>query len=92
MAPNSTATCGARRGYGTTLAQSEPAGRRTVALFRDRRDGGQRLAEHLLAYGGHQDVLIPALPRRGVADRYRHVLRVRGAAVPEAVTYWRAIT
>jgi predicted phosphoribosyltransferase len=34
--------------------------------YRDRTEAGQRLAEHLMAYASHADVLVLALPRGGV--------------------------
>ncbi|MEZ0368290.1 MAG: phosphoribosyltransferase family protein, partial [Candidatus Sericytochromatia bacterium] len=39
-------------------------------LFRDRRDAGRQLAQHLSAYRGRKDVLILALPRGGVPVAY----------------------
>jgi predicted phosphoribosyltransferase len=38
----------------------------TKPIFRDRRDAGARLAEHLQLYRGRPDVLVLALPRGGV--------------------------
>lgn len=37
-----------------------------MALFRDRRDAGQKLAQELRAYANRSDVLVLALPRGGV--------------------------
>jgi len=37
-----------------------------MSLFRDRADGGRRLAAKLTAYAGRHDVLVLALPRGGV--------------------------
>lgn len=37
-----------------------------MALFRDRRDAGRRLAEELSHYAGRSDVIVLALPRGGV--------------------------
>ena len=38
--------------------------------FRDRREAGRRLAEHLREYAGRDDVLVLALPRGGVPVAY----------------------
>ncbi len=47
-------------------------------IFRDRREAGRVLAEHLKHYAGRPDVLILALPRGGVPVGYE-VSRVLGA-------------
>lgn len=41
-----------------------------MALFRDRRDAGRKLAHELLAYANRTDVLVLALPRGGVPVGY----------------------
>jgi predicted phosphoribosyltransferase len=41
-----------------------------ITRFRDRRDGGQRLAADLHAYAGRTDVVVLALPRGGVPVGY----------------------
>src|SRR3977135_24606 len=38
--------------------------------FRDRREAGRQLAQHLAAYAGRPDVLVLALPRGGVPVAY----------------------
>ena len=48
------------------------------ARFRDRRDGGRRLARELAAYANRPDVLVLALPRGGVPVAYE-VARALGA-------------
>jgi putative phosphoribosyl transferase len=45
-----------------------------VALFRDRRDAGRKLAQELSAYIGHPDVIVLALPRGGVPVGYEVAL------------------
>jgi putative phosphoribosyl transferase len=45
-----------------------------VALFRDRRDAGRKLAQKLSAYVGHPDVIVLALPRGGVPVAYEVAL------------------
>ena len=41
-----------------------------MARFRDRRDAGRRLAQKLLHYAGHSDLIVLALPRGGVPVAY----------------------
>jgi putative phosphoribosyl transferase len=41
-----------------------------MAQFRDRRDAGRILAQKLLAYANHSDVIVLALPRGGVPVAY----------------------
>lgn len=41
-----------------------------VALFRDRRDAGRKLAQKLIDYTGRKDVIVLALPRGGVPVAY----------------------
>ena len=45
-----------------------------VALFRDRRDAGRKLAQKLLDYMGRNDVIVLALPRGGVPVAYEVAL------------------
>jgi len=45
-----------------------------MAPFRDRRDAGRILAQKLLAYANHSDVIILALPRGGVPVAYEVAL------------------
>jgi putative phosphoribosyl transferase len=49
-----------------------------LGLFRDRREAGRLLAEKLAAYANRPDVLVLALPRRGVPVAYK-VARALGA-------------
>lgn len=49
-----------------------------MRIYRDRRDGGRVLAEHLAGYAGRSDVLVLALPRGGVPVAYE-VARALGA-------------
>jgi putative phosphoribosyl transferase len=41
-----------------------------VALYKDRRDAGQKLAQDLMQYQGRSDVIVLALPRGGVPVAY----------------------
>jgi len=41
-----------------------------MALFRDRRDAGKKLAQRLIDYAGRSDVIVLALPRGGVPVAY----------------------
>ncbi len=45
--------------------------------FRDRREAGRRLAEHLTAYRGRTDVVALALPRGGVPVAYEVAMSLR---------------
>ena len=45
-----------------------------MALFRDRRDAGRKLAQKLTAYAGRTDVIVLALPRGGVPVAYEVAL------------------
>lgn len=45
-----------------------------MVRFRDRRDAGRKLAQKLLQYAGHPDVIILALPRGGVPVAYEVAL------------------
>ncbi|HEX6270649.1 MAG TPA: phosphoribosyltransferase [Anaerolineales bacterium] len=45
-----------------------------MAIFRDRRDAGRKLAEELSAYAGRSDVIVLALPRGGVPVAYEVAL------------------
>jgi putative phosphoribosyl transferase len=45
-----------------------------MALFRDRRDAGRKLAEKLTAYSNRPDVIVLALPRGGVPVAYEVAL------------------
>lgn len=45
-----------------------------MALFRDRRDAGRKLAQKLVAYAGRSDVIVLALPRGGVPVAYEVAL------------------
>jgi putative phosphoribosyl transferase len=47
------------------------------ALFKDRHDAGQRLAQKLLRYKGAKDAIVIALPRGGVAVGYDISLALR---------------
>ena len=47
------------------------------ALFKDRHDAGQRLAEELLRYRGAKDAMVIALPRGGVVVGYDISLALR---------------
>jgi len=48
-----------------------------MALFRDRRDAGRKLAQKLVAYVGRSDVIVLALPRGGVPVAYEVALALR---------------
>ena len=48
-----------------------------MALFRDRRDAGRKLARKLVAYAGRSDVIVLALPRGGVPVAYEVALALR---------------
>jgi predicted phosphoribosyltransferase len=48
-----------------------------VALFRDRRDAGRKLAHKLIDYTGHDDVIVLALPRGGVPVAYEVALALK---------------
>ncbi len=45
-----------------------------IALFRDRRDAGRKLAQQLTDYVGRNDVIVLALPRGGVPVAYEVAL------------------
>lgn len=45
-----------------------------MALFRDRRDAGRKLAQKLTAYAGRTDIIVLALPRGGVPVAYEVAL------------------
>jgi putative phosphoribosyl transferase len=45
-----------------------------MALFRDRRDAGRKLAQKLLTYANRPDVIVLALPRGGVPVAYEVAL------------------
>ena len=45
-----------------------------MALFRDRRDAGRKLAQKLMDYAGRTDVIVLALPRGGVPVAYEVAL------------------
>src|SRR6185436_18327868 len=45
-----------------------------MAIFKDRRDAGRKLAEKLLAYANRPDVIVLALPRGGVPVAYEVAL------------------
>jgi len=45
-----------------------------MALFKDRRDAGRKLAQRLIAYTGRTDVIVLALPRGGVPVAYEVAL------------------
>jgi predicted phosphoribosyltransferase len=45
-----------------------------MALFRDRRDAGRKLAQKLIDYRGRKDVIVLALPRGGVPVAYEVAL------------------
>ena len=45
-----------------------------MALFQNRRDAGRRLAQELLHYANHRDVLVLGLPRGGVPVAYEVAL------------------
>ena len=45
-----------------------------MARFRDRREAGRRLAQELLHYANHSDVIVLALPRGGVPVAYEVAL------------------
>jgi predicted phosphoribosyltransferase len=45
-----------------------------MTQFSDRRDAGRKLAQKLLAYAGHSDVIVLALPRGGVPVAYEVAL------------------
>lgn len=45
-----------------------------MAYFRDRRDAGRKLAQHLLDYANRPDVIVVALPRGGVPVAYEVAL------------------
>ena len=48
-----------------------------MALFRDRRDAGRKLAKKLLAYANRSDVVVLALPRGGVPVAYEVALALK---------------
>lgn len=48
-----------------------------MALFRDRRDAGKKLAQKLMTYAGRTDVIVLALPRGGVPVAYEVALALR---------------
>lgn len=45
-----------------------------MALFRDRRDAGKKLAQKLIAFARHSDAIVLALPRGGVPVAYEVAL------------------
>src|ERR671925_2061305 len=52
--------------------RKEKAGK--MIPFRNRRDGGKKLAQKLLHYANHPDVIVLALPRGGVPVAYEVAL------------------
>lgn len=48
----------------------------TLALYQDRRDGGQTLADELAHYAGRSDVIVLGLPRGGVPVAYEVARRL----------------
>lgn len=48
----------------------------TLALYQDRRDGGQTLADELSHYAGRSDVIVLGLPRGGVPVAYEVARRL----------------